>query len=145
MDVNITVLLNLVHIEVGRYAVPMRKIRTTSLDPEVRLLAALADPTRLAIVRRLAADVETCACDFSESSNVGQPTVSHHLRVLREAGIVTSKRRGQWIFYRLDPATADRLGTIARSLVPGGLVTVGDLLARHRPDEGFRPSPIVKA
>ncbi len=145
MDVNITVLLNLVHIEVGRYAVPMRKIRTTSLDPEVRLLAALADPTRLAIVRRLAADVETCACDFSESSNVGQPTVSHHLRVLREAGIVTSQRRGQWIFYRLDPATADRLGTIARSLVPGGLVTVGDLLARHRPDEGFRPAPIVKA
>lgn len=145
MDVNITVLLNLVHIEVGRYAVPMRKIRTTSLDPEVRLLAALADPTRLAIVRRLAADVETCACDFSESSNVGQPTVSHHLRVLREAGIVTSKRRGQWIFYRLDPATADRLGTIARSLVPGGLVTVGDLLARHRPDDLFRPAPIVKA
>ena len=145
MDVNITVLLNLVHIEVGRYAVSMRKIRTTSLEPEVRLLAALADPTRLAIVRRLAADVETCACDFSESSNVGQPTVSHHLRVLREAGIVTSQRRGQWIFYRLDPATADRLGAIARSMVPGGLVTVGDLLARHRPDEGFQPAPIVEA
>ena len=145
MNVNIMVLSNLVHIEVGRYAVPMRKIRTTSLDPEVRLLAALADPTRLAIVRRLAADVETCACDFSESSNVGQPTVSHHLRVLREAGIVTSQRRGQWIFYRLDPATADRLGTIARSLVPGGLVTVGDLLARYRPDDLFRPAPIVEA
>ena len=140
-----TVLSNLVHIEVGRYAVLVPKIRSTSLDPEVRLLAALADPTRLAIVRRLAADVETCACDFSESCDVGQPTVSHHLRVLREAGIVTSQRRGQWIFYRLDPATADRLGAIARSLVPGGLVTVGDLLARHRPDEEFRPAPIVKA
>ena len=140
-----TVLSNLVNIDVGRYAEPMRKIRTTSLDPEVRLLAALADPTRLAIVRRLAAEVETCACDFSESCDVGQPTVSHHLRVLREPGIVTSQRRGQWIFYRLDPATADRLGTIARTLVSGGLVTVGDLLARHRPDERFRPAPIVRA
>ena len=145
MNANMLDISNLVNIEVGRYAVLVPKIRTTSLDPEVRLLAALADPTRLAIVRRLAADVETCACDFSESCDVGQPTVSHHLRVLREAGIVTSQRRGQWIFYRLDPATADRLGTIARSLVPGGLVTVGDLLARHRPDERFRPAPIVEA
>ena len=145
MNVNMLDISNLVNIEVGRYAPPMRKARTASLDPEVRLLAALADPTRLAIVRQLAADVETCACDFSESCDVGQPTVSHHLRVLREAGIVTSQRRGQWIFYRLDPATADRLGTIARSLVPGGLVTVGDLLARHRPDERFRPAPIVEA
>ena len=108
-------------------------------------MSALADPTRLAIVRRLAADVETCACDFSESCDVGQPTVSHHLRVLREAGIVTSQRRGQWIFYRLDPATADRLGAIARSLMSGGLVPVGDLLARRRPDERFRPAPIAEA
>ncbi len=98
----------------------MRKARTASLDPEVRLLAALADPTRLAIVRQLAADVETCACDFTASCDVGQPTVSHHLRVLREAGIVTSERRRQWIFYRLAPQTADQLGAIARSLVPGG-------------------------
>ena len=140
-----TVLSNLVHIEVGRYAVLVPKIRSTSLDPEVRLLAALADPTRLAIVRRLAAGVEICACDFSESCDVGQPTVSHHLRVLREAGIVTSQRRGQWIFYRLDPATADRLGAIARSLMSGGLVPVGDLLARRRPDERFRPAPIAEA
>ena len=140
MNVNMLAISNLVNIEVGRYAVLVPKIRTTSLDPEVRLLAALADPTRLAIVRRLAADVETCACDFSESCDVGQPTVSHHLRVLREAGIVTSQRRGQWIFYRLDPATADRLGTIARSLVPGGLISVSHLVARHRPDDALRPA-----
>lgn len=107
----------------------MPRTRTTSLDPEVRLLAALADPTRLAIVRQLASEVETCACDFTATVDVGQPTVSHHLRVLREAGIVTSDRRGQWIFYRLSPDTADRLGAIARGLVPGGLVTVNELLA----------------
>ena len=107
----------------------MTRARSTNLDPEVRLLAALADPTRLAIVRQLTNEVETCACDFSSCCDVGQPTVSHHLRVLREAGIVTAERRGQWIFYRLDPSTADRLGALARSLVPGGLVLVGELLA----------------
>ena len=118
----------------------MRKARTASLDPEVRLLAALADPTRLAIVRQLAADVETCACDFTASCDVGQPTISHHLRVLREAGIVTSERRRQWIFYRLAPHTADRLGAIARSLVPGGMTSVSDLVARNRPDDALRPA-----
>jgi ArsR family transcriptional regulator, arsenate/arsenite/antimonite-responsive transcriptional repressor len=109
----------------------MSRARTTSIDPEVRLLAALADPTRLAIVRQLAVEVETCACDFTTCCDVGQPTVSHHLRVLREAGIVTSERRGPWIYYRLAPETAERLGAVARTLVPGGLVTVGELVARR--------------
>ena len=107
----------------------MTRARTTNLDPDVRLLTALADPTRLAIVRQLANETETCACDFTSCCNVGQPTVSHHLRVLREAGIVTPERRGQWIFYRLDPSTAERLGALARGLVPGGLVSVDELLA----------------
>jgi ArsR family transcriptional regulator len=126
----------IVNIEVCRYAASMIRTRTTSLDPEVRLLAALADPTRLAIVRQLAEDVETCACDFTSCCDVGQPTVSHHLRVLREAGIVTSERRGQWIFYRLAPETAERLGAVARSLVPGGLVTVSDLVSRRQVAKG---------
>jgi DNA-binding transcriptional ArsR family regulator len=107
----------------------MTRTRATNPDPEVRLLAALADPTRLAIVRQLASQTETCACDFTSCCDVGQPTVSHHLRVLREAGVVTAERRGQWIFYRLDPSTAERLGALSRSLLPGGLVTVGELLA----------------
>jgi len=117
------------------------RTRTTDLDPEIRLLSALADPTRLAIVRQLASERETCACDFTSCCDVGQPTVSHHLRVLREAGIVTSERRGQWIFYRLVPDAADRLGVIARSLVPGGPVTVGGLLAGRPP----RPFPDTSA
>jgi len=99
------------------------------MDLDVRFLAALADPTRLAIIRQLAADTETCACDFTSSCDVGQPTVSHHLRVLREAGLVTSERRGQWIFYRIGPGVAERLGDIARTLVPGGLVSVSELTA----------------
>jgi DNA-binding transcriptional ArsR family regulator len=111
----------------------MARTRATDPDPDVRLLAALADPTRLAIVRQLAADVETCACDFTDCCDVGQPTVSHHLRVLREAGIVTSERRGQWIFYRLAPDVTQRLGGIAATLIPGGLISVGDLIARRSP------------
>jgi ArsR family transcriptional regulator, arsenate/arsenite/antimonite-responsive transcriptional repressor len=112
--------------------IAMARKRTTTLDPDVRLLAALADPTRLAIVRQLAAETETCACDFTACCDVGQPTVSHHLRVLREAGVVTSERRGNWIFYRLSPEVAERLTVIAGSLVPGGLITVADLVARRR-------------
>jgi ArsR family transcriptional regulator len=110
----------------------MARTRRTTLDPDVRLLTALADPTRLAIVRQLATEAETCACNFTACCDVAQPTVSHHLRVLREAGIVTAERRGQWIFYRLAPTTAERLGAIARGLVPGGLVPVGDLLGGRR-------------
>jgi DNA-binding transcriptional ArsR family regulator len=112
--------------------VDMARTKTTNLDPDVRLLAALADPTRLAIVRQLAVDRETCACDFTACCDVGQPTVSHHLRVLREAGVVTSERRGQWIFYRLTPDVAERLGAIARGLIPGGLITAADLVTRRR-------------
>jgi DNA-binding transcriptional ArsR family regulator len=102
----------------------MARSRNTDLDPEIRLLSALADRTRLAIVRQLAADTETCACDFTACCDVGQPTVSHHLRVLREAGVVTSERRGQWVFYRLAPEAAERLGAVVSSLAPGGLVSV---------------------
>lgn len=109
----------------------MTRTRTIDIDPDVRFLSALADPTRLAIVRQLAAEIETCACDFTDCCDVAQPTVSHHLRVLREAGVVTSERRGQSIFYSLAPDAAERLGAISRSFIPGGLVTVGELVARR--------------
>lgn len=121
-----------VNINVCRYGVPMARSRTTTLDPDIRLLAALADPTRLAIVRQLAAERETCACDFTACCDVAQPTVSHHLRVLREAGVVTSERRGNWIFYRLSDDVAERLGRLAATLVPGGLIPVSDLAGRRR-------------
>jgi DNA-binding transcriptional ArsR family regulator len=116
----------------------MARTKSTTTDPDVRLLAALADPTRLAIIRQLAAETETCACDFTEGCEVGQPTVSHHLRVLREAGLVTSDRRGQWIFYRIAPGVAERLAGIARTLVPGGFMTASELAATR--GAGTRPT-----
>lgn len=90
-----------------------------SADPDVRLLAALADPARLAIVRQLASDETVCACDFTACSELSQPTVSHHLRVLREAGLIHGERRGTWIWYRLDPSVAERLAALAGELAPG--------------------------
>src|SRR6185369_6059173 len=101
------------------------------LDPEVRLLAALADPTRLEILRELAGSAETCACDLTDCCSVSQPTVSHHLRVLREAGAVVSERRGSNIYYRVSPDLIERLGGIARGLVPGGLVALDSVRPRR--------------
>src|ERR671937_1371177 len=64
---------------------------------------ALADPTRVAIVNRLAAAPEVCVCDLTDSFELSQPTISHHLRILREAGLVDVSRRGTWAYYRLLP------------------------------------------
>ncbi|HUK98666.1 MAG TPA: metalloregulator ArsR/SmtB family transcription factor [Gaiellaceae bacterium] len=69
---------------------------------------ALADPTRVAIVNRLAA-AECCVCDLTAAFDLSQPTVSHHLRVLRDAGLVEADRRGTWAFYRLAPDAVERL------------------------------------
>ena len=89
-----------------------------STDPDVRLLAAAADPTRLAILRQLSAEASVCACDFTACCDLAQPTVSHHLKVLREAGWVTTERRGSWVYYSLDPAAASRLRALGLELAP---------------------------
>ena len=101
-----------------------------STDPDIQLLAALADPTRMEIMRELAGSPEVCACDFTSCCDVSQPTVSHHLKVLRDAGAVVSERRGNWVWYRIAPNLPERLGGITGGLVPGnGLIQVS---ARRR-------------
>jgi ArsR family transcriptional regulator len=70
---------------------------------------ALADPTRVAIVNRLAAAEECCVCDLNAAFDLSQPTISHHLKVLRDAGLVESSRRGTWAYYRLVPAAVREL------------------------------------
>ncbi|HEX2193989.1 MAG TPA: metalloregulator ArsR/SmtB family transcription factor [Candidatus Limnocylindria bacterium] len=92
-------------------------------DPDVHLLQALADPVRLAIVRQLASSPDSvCACDFTECCSVSQPTVSHHLKVLREAGVVSTQRRGTFIYYDLAPDFARRWSALSASLA--GLVAI---------------------
>lgn len=66
-------------------------------------LKALGHPVRLGIALRLAAEPETCACDFAEVFGVSQPTISQHLRVLREAGLVDVQHEAQWRVYSLRP------------------------------------------
>ena len=84
-------------------------------DPDVALLSALADPVRLSIVRQLATASDVCACDFTECCPVSQPTISHHLKVLREAGVVVSERQGTNIIYSLSPDFTARWAGIAAS------------------------------
>src|SRR2546421_12934710 len=84
---------------------------------------ALSDPTRVAIVNRLAAADEVCVCDLNAAFELSQPTISHHLRILREAGLVDSSRRGTWAYYRLLPgrsrgARAAPRGAAAQNLRP---------------------------
>ncbi len=91
-------------------------------DPDVVLLAALADPVRLSIVRQLAEQTAVCACDFTECCNVSQPTISHHLRVLREGGVLVSERQGTNIVYSLATDFPQRWARLGAGLA--GLVTV---------------------
>ncbi|HEX9259670.1 MAG TPA: metalloregulator ArsR/SmtB family transcription factor [Acidimicrobiales bacterium] len=76
-----------------------------------RSFAALGDPVRLRLFTLIASagDGECCACDLVEPVGRSQPTVSHHLKVLREAGLVTSEKRGTWVWYRAVPERLDQL------------------------------------
>jgi ArsR family transcriptional regulator len=76
------------------------------------LFKALGDETRLDILAYLAANEDaTCVCHIEDYvKDLSQPTISHHLRLLREAGIVRSERRGTWIHYQIDPSLRARLG-----------------------------------
>ncbi len=88
------------------------------VDPEALLLQGAADPTRLAILRQLADGDGVCACDFTACCAVAQPTVSHHLKVLRTSGWVRSERRGSFVYYWLRPEAVDRFRAIAGELAP---------------------------
>ena len=89
-------------------------------DSDVLLLHAAADPTRLAILRELSSETSVCACDFAECcGTVSQPTVSHHLKVLREAGWVRAERRGTNVSYTLRPDAVERFREIAAEPRPG--------------------------
>ena len=89
-----------------------------SSDPDVVLLQGAADPTRLAILRQLAGGGGVCACDFTACCDVAQPTVSHHLKVLRESGWVRSERQASFIYYYLRPEALARFRQLAGDFAP---------------------------
>ena len=77
----------------------------------------MADPHRLTILSTLAnADDEVCVCDFTAGLPLNQPTVSHHLKVLRESGLVTCERRGTWVYYRLASDARQRLNDALKAI-----------------------------
>jgi ArsR family transcriptional regulator len=102
-------------------------------DPDALLFQGAADPTRLAILRQLAGGEAVCACDFTACCDVAQPTISHHLKVLRGSGWVTSERRGTNIWYRLRPDAVARFGAIAGSLAPLGAQAPGRVIPVVQP------------
>jgi len=93
------------------------EIDATRANAMAPVLSALADPVRLRIVSILMAapDGSCCGCDMEEPLGLSQPTISHHLKVLREAGLVDGERQGRWVHYRVIP---ERLGEIAAALTP---------------------------
>ncbi len=92
---------------------------TAALDEDqatdlARVFKALGDPVRLRLLSMIAsrAGGEICVCDLTPAFDLSQPTISHHLKLLRQAGLIDSERRGTWVYYRLLPAMTDRLAAI---------------------------------
>ncbi|GLU50296.1 transcriptional regulator [Nocardiopsis ansamitocini] len=79
-----------------------------------RVFKALGDPVRLRLLSMIASRSggEVCVCDLTPAFDLSQPTISHHLKLLREAGLIASERRGTWVYYRLLPAMTDRLAAL---------------------------------
>jgi ArsR family transcriptional regulator len=72
------------------------------LEHSAAVFKALSDPTRLRILRAISQMTELCECNIVPTFNLSQPTISYHLKVLREAGLVQSERRGQWVWHRVN-------------------------------------------
>jgi ArsR family transcriptional regulator len=89
------------------------------------VLKVIAEPTRLRLLSLVAAqpDSEECICNLTERVGVSQPTVSHHMRVLADAGLVEREQRGKWAYYRLIPGALDALGRLVSTMAqPAGRV-----------------------
>lgn len=84
-----------------------------------RLFKAMADPVRLRLLSLIASHEggEACVCELSGVFDLTGPTISHHLRVLREAGLISGQRRGTWVYYQVHPQVLARLSAV---LVPAG-------------------------
>jgi len=92
-------------------------------------LKALADPLRLRMLSFIATAPagEACVCDLANLTDVSQPTVSHHLKVLRDVGVLTSERRGTWVWYRIAPGFKGAVSTLLESFAPAALAASRNL------------------
>jgi ArsR family transcriptional regulator len=96
---------------------PLSEAQSTEL---ARVFKAIADPVRLRLLSLIAshADGEACVCDLTDAFDLTGPTISHHLKVLREAGIIDGERRGTWIYYRVRSDTLRTLSEVLGAPAP---------------------------
>ena len=107
------------------------------------LFKALGDPVRLRLLSLIACHDggEACVCELTDAFDVSAPTISHHLKVLREAGLITSERRGTWIYYRISPEVIARISSILGTRHPHWPEprTLGRRRSNCRSTSGDRP------
>ncbi|WP_214414981.1 ArsR/SmtB family transcription factor [Sphaerisporangium fuscum] len=105
----------------GACCTPMARepLGETDAAELARMFKALSDPVRLRLLSLIASHEggEACVCDLIGPFDVSQPTISHHLKVLREAGLVGSERRGTWVYYWVLPVALNRLSTLLQAPV----------------------------
>jgi ArsR family transcriptional regulator len=98
---------------------PSIRVSAESFEEQAAFFKALGDPHRLTILSALLrADEPVCVCDFTSELPLNQPTVSHHLKILRDTGIVKSERRGTWVYYSLNFDLRDRVIAHIDALAP---------------------------
>jgi ArsR family transcriptional regulator, arsenate/arsenite/antimonite-responsive transcriptional repressor len=103
----------------------MREPLTEAQSVELsRVFKAIADPVRLRLLSLIASHAggQACVCDLTDAFELTGPTISHHLKVLREAGVIDGQRRGTWIYYRVLPQTLQTLSAVL--MAPGEPVEV---------------------
>jgi ArsR family transcriptional regulator len=113
-EMSFTELLPLTDVTACCAPLTREAISADSAEKLARTLKAIADPARLRLISMVAAhdDAEACVCDLTEPLGLGQPTVSHHLKILVDAGIFTRDKRGTWAYYRLVPGALDSIAEL---------------------------------
>jgi ArsR family transcriptional regulator len=100
-------------------AQPLSQAQAEQIAP---MLKALADPVRLRLMSLVASHSggEACVCDLNVAFELSQPTISHHLKVLHDAGLLDRQKRGVWVYYSIRPAALANIGTLIGSPTTGG-------------------------
>jgi ArsR family transcriptional regulator, arsenate/arsenite/antimonite-responsive transcriptional repressor len=96
---------------------PLSAEQSAGLAP---MFKAIGDPVRLRLLSMIASAPEVCVCDLTGAFDVSGTTISHHLRVLREAGLVDCERRATWVYYWIKPEASRRLSALLDTGVPAG-------------------------
>lgn len=113
-------------------------------------LKALAEPLRLRMLSAIATDPrgESCVCDLAELADVSQPTVSHHLKVLKETGLLLSERRGTWVWYRIAPARRRAVSALLDAFAPAAVADApenAEARAQTLPDMDGRVTRLARS